>query len=204
MFHQAFEHSKNFYETIKRLTLEKKDEPDHQLNVFEQTFLNQAIQDVKTSDDETEIEESFDDNVVQIHHLDICKIINCLDDKIDDNDYKTYIDRFGYQPEYQDLWDFENYSLHCAYCNESSGHFDNNDNLWIHFITYHPEHPILSYDLNSEQNRMKTLPSSSETKEEDVIQMISEMRKLLGMLISTRIGACLFDLIMNTISILFL
>nr|XP_027197606.1 uncharacterized protein LOC113791953 [Dermatophagoides pteronyssinus]XP_027197607.1 uncharacterized protein LOC113791953 [Dermatophagoides pteronyssinus] len=171
LFHQALEHSKNFFETIKRLVLEKKDEPDHQLNVFEKTFLNQVIQDVKTSDDETEIEESFDD---QIDHLDICKIISCSADNNDDTDYQDYIDRFEYKPEYQDLWDFENYPLHCAYCNESRGHFNYDDNLWIHFITCHPEHPILSYDLQSEQNKI-----SAETKEKDVIQMIDELQKLV-------------------------
>ncbi|OTF78221.1 hypothetical protein BLA29_005011 [Euroglyphus maynei] len=180
LFHQAFEHSKNFYETIKRLILEKKDEPEHQLNAFEKAFLNQAISDVKTSDDDTEIEESFDEISDRVDHVDICKIIACFTDKEDDTDYKTYIDRFGYEPEFQDLWDYEDYPLHCAYCNESNSHFNEDDSLWIHFITHHPEHPFLSYDLQYEENQLKTSSSLAETNEENVIQMISEMRKSLA------------------------
>lgn len=135
LIHQALEHSKSFFETIKRLVLDKGDDYSNSLEQSFRMYFNDS-----KSDDETEIiENEYDDSSKN----NLCKIIECWSVKDDHFDVLNYFEKNGCHTEYKNLADFENYPLHCAYCNDTN--FQSNCSFWTHFISFHPEHAIIGY-----------------------------------------------------------
>lgn len=133
LIHQALEHSKQFFETIKRLVLDKNDEYSNTLEHSFRMYFNE-----NNSDDETEITENeFDESSNR------CKIIECWSVKDDHFDMMNYLKRNACNTRCKDSTEFEQYPLHCVYCNDAN--FQSNCSFWAHLISFHPEHALIGY-----------------------------------------------------------